>query len=139
MSSSNSSWKGPLTGRILAGYTNLNGLACVRHTVAGAYVGYLIEQEDDGFLKDVAVTVADGQTKISFTANFGNIWNVKLHTEKDLDWQFGIFGAQRVMGAIGPVGGDGNCDAEGGTALQYHYGLRGLTDLGFPGMGKRCN
>ena len=123
-----------LSGRILAAYRTPDGAACGRELVAGAYVGYLIETEHDGFVKDLAVTVAGGRTSISFRSslNAGS-------TEQDLNWQVGKFGTQRVMWAVGEVGGDASCDAAVGTTFMYHNGLRGLTPLNFPGMGSPCH
>lgn len=123
----------PLSGRILAGYQTPHGTACGRELIAPAYVGYLVEPEHDGFIQNLAVTVAGGRTSIAFRANFD-----AGATEQDLNWQIGKLGVQRVMWAVGPLGGDGSCDAAVGTTFMYHNGARGLTPLNFPGMGTPC-
>lgn len=119
-----------LAGRILLGYMNGEGSACVRHMEARAFVGAPVDVQDDGFVRNLAVERGAGRMTLTFTARIhaGN-------TTSDLDWQRGIFGRWRVMWATGEMGTGSDCDA----SPQFHGPTRALANLGFPGWGQQCD
>lgn len=119
-----------LAGRILLGYTNNEGSACVRHMEAREFVGAPVDVPNDGFVRNLAVKYDAGRMILSFTASIhaGN-------SSSDLDWQRGSFGRWRVMWATGEMAAGRSCDA----APQFHGPTRALANLGFPGWGQQCD
>lgn len=118
-----------LTGRILVGYISSSGASCIRQMRANAYVGSVVDVEDDGMIRDATFSVVDGRAGIKFTAS--------IHAgkdSKDLSWYSGSFGQQRVQWAIGPIPSEDGCSAP----LNYHSGSRMQAALGFPGFGTPC-
>jgi hypothetical protein len=56
-------------------------------------------------------------------------------TASELSWQsHSGFGKQRIMWAIGTMGGSGDCSAP----LDYHARARGMASLNFPGFASPC-
>jgi len=125
-----------LGGRMLVAYNTGSGKGCVRHmTAQDAYVGSVVDVEDDGFLFDTGVTAASYKGQKYSQMNFSAI----IHAAEDeagLHWSNRVFGEQRMMWATGSLGGSDDCSAN--TTVGYHDGLRGLASLNFPGYGQEC-
>jgi len=126
-----------LAGRIIAGHFTPSGQGCVRHMEADAYVGSVTDVHDDGrifntSMQFVARSPVGPLTQLSFTAN--------LHagrTQNELSWSERVFGEQRIMWATGAM--DETTINDGCSAsLGYHFGMRGLASLNFPGFGQKC-
>jgi len=118
---SNSTRQSPFGGRIL-GTTG----SCVRHLNATAFIGELLDVEDDGWFTDLRAERSDGRVSISFTTppmNYGE-------TEASLTWAGyeGMISTQRLMWASGPAESD---DCSKTHTYGYHSGTRGLIWPGF--------
>jgi hypothetical protein len=120
-----------LSGGILVGYMpgNATSGGCLRHMRADDYVGQLSDIPDDGKFENVQLSSINGRTSISFKTHVH-----AGHTRAGVKWTGGELGSQRVMWAIGGVGGNGGCSA----ALGYHQGARGVPPLNFPRYGVSC-
>lgn len=117
-----------LSGRIVLGVAGNS--TCVRQLLADAYVGSIVDVEPDSVIQDSRVTNESGRIGVTFT--------VSMHvgrTKEDLNWRKNTkLGFQRVMWALGTMGGD-SCTAPVG----FHAHTRGLVHLNFKGLLYECD
>merc|ERR1711948_114770 len=122
-----------LAGRIIVAYVSKDGIDCVRHMRADAYVGSVVDADDKGAIRDASVSRINGRISLAFT--------VSLHlgeTEEAMNPfsdNFAHFGSQRVMWAAGAVGDGRDCSEN----LGYHEGDRIVSSLNFPGYSTPCS
>lgn len=120
---------GDLSGLIVAGYVGKSGAQCVRRMRSESYVGTPTDVPDNGLIQGAKVTADSGQTRVEFTAPFH-----AGSSSVDINWLLGGFGNNRLMWAMGAVGGDGGCSAP----IQYHQEIRGNAPLHFPLYASAC-
>jgi len=120
---------GDVSGRIVVGYMGSGDKQCVRQMSSVNYVGTPIDVPDDETIQAAKVMSANGQLTLEFTVPFH-----AGRDAEDIQWMKGSFGHNRLMWAMGAVGGDGGCTAE----IEYHQEVRGVAPIDFPFYGSAC-
>lgn len=81
MSTSHSANQTELSGRIVVGYVDGAGNGCARNMRAEAYVGSLVDAEEDTLIQNMGLATASGYTILSFSAVIH-----AAKTEEELAW-----------------------------------------------------